>query len=127
MLLVVLLFVSPSFRTEIRWLIVGFTYRNRALAAPAASGELHHTEWNSSGLAGNETIVYLVNDPDDKLAEYSAKSGPTRSTSLPCEVPDITRLRRSWYLVTFYTQSSWDDCEGAPATNLGSMSTAPHL
>jgi hypothetical protein len=91
-----------------RWILLSKSYKAEVLAQPnSANGELKHVEWDGYGFAGMDTVVYLVFDPNDSLTKKSR----SKTSSLPCEVPQIIRLQRNWYSVMFYTESSWGDCD----------------
>jgi hypothetical protein len=98
-------------RDAARWFLWSKGYKAQVLGQPASeSGGLKHTEWDGWGFAGEDTVVYLVFDPNDSLAAVP-KDHPTRKFSgLPCEVPRIRRLESHWYAVMFYTDTSWGHC-----------------
>lgn len=99
-------------RIVTRWMLLSRTYQTKVSdQAKPAHGFLRHVEWDSWGFAGvGDTVVYLVLDPRDDLqaAAQSKKAG--RFPSIPCEVPQFTRLESQWYLVEFYADTTWAHC-----------------
>lgn len=96
---------------EGRWLLKRGEYTKQVLAQPSSPRrELKHIEWGGWGWAGQDTNVYLVYDPTDKLAE-AGKNKPGKFAGIPCDVPSVRALERDWYLVTFYTNTSWNNCD----------------
>jgi hypothetical protein len=101
-------------RTAERWLIWSHRYKGEVLAAPRArTGELRHLDWDGWGFVpSGDTDVYLVFDPGDSLA-YAAKHKLAGKVSgVPYEVDDVHRLEKNWYAVQFYTDETWDNCNG---------------
>ncbi len=93
-----------------RWLFEGGKYRQQVIAQPTSPrGDLKHIVWDGWGWAGQNNTVFLVNDPTDRLA-LALNSKPGKPVGVPCEVPSVRALERSWYLVTFYTGADWDNC-----------------
>jgi hypothetical protein len=92
-----------------KWLVKGAEYKKQVLAQPTSPrGDLKHIEWGGWGMAGQETIVYLVYDPADNLAVGADKPG--KFGGIPCEVQSVRPLDRNWYLATFYTNADWNNC-----------------
>ena len=104
------LFVFPKNRDNARWLLEADKYKERVLSqANSQQGDLKHIEWDSWGMAGLDTSVFLVYDPADKLKQ-AKNNQPGKFDGIPCEVPSVRALERSWYLVTFYTNDYWNSC-----------------
>jgi hypothetical protein len=98
-------------RDAARWFLWSKGYKAQVLGQMASeSGGLKHTEWDGWGFAGEDTIVYLVFDPNDSLAVVPKDHPPGKFSGIPCEVPRIRRLERNWYAVMFYTDTSWGHC-----------------
>jgi hypothetical protein len=107
----VLLRNELTMRSEVRWLWNSKTYKAQVLAQPGpANGDLRHIEWDGWGFAGNDTVVYLVFDPTDSLATAATRHGSGKFKGIPCEVPEVRHLEKSWYTVLFYTGLGWDGC-----------------
>jgi hypothetical protein len=95
---------------EGRWLLNGGDYRKQVFARPSPPhGYLKHIEWGGWGWAGQDTTVYLVFDPADNLAR-GPKNTPGKFNGLPCDGWSVRELQRTWYLVTFYTNTNWKNC-----------------
>jgi hypothetical protein len=93
-----------------RWSLAGGGYRQQVIAQPTPPrSDLKHIEWGGWGWAGQNTTVFLVYDPTDKLAR-AVNTKPGKGAGIPCEVPSIRAPERSWYIVTFYTGADWDNC-----------------
>jgi hypothetical protein len=100
-----------SVRDAARWLIWSKGYKAAVLGQPASEvGDLKHTAWDGWGFAGENTIVYLVFDPNDSLAAAPKDRPPGKVSGLPCEVSRIRRLESHWFAVMFYTDTSWGHC-----------------
>ena len=102
---------STHLQSIAKWFIQSREYKAKVMAQPAQpDGELRHVEWQSWGWGGNDTIVYLVFDPDDTLAAV-AKSGLSgKYPGIPCAVSRVRRQESEWYTVEFYTDSDWGYC-----------------
>ena len=105
-----LLIGSHPIRTAGRWAFNSGTYKTQVLSQAAPSpGDYRHIEWDGWGWGGNDTVVYLIYDPQDRL---SAQGGSTfMLDGKPCEVSGVRRLERAWYAVTFSTGAAWNDCQ----------------
>jgi hypothetical protein len=98
-------------RDAARWFLWSNGYKARVLAQPISeSGGLKHTEWDGWGFVGEDTVVYLVFDPDNSLAAAPKDHPPGKFSGIPCKVPRIRRLESHWYAVMFYTDTSWEHC-----------------
>jgi hypothetical protein len=75
------------------------------------SGEFKHIEWDVSGFAGLETVVYLVFDPTDSLAAAAKSHLSGKFSGIPCEVYRVRRMESHYYTVVFYTNTGWDSCD----------------
>jgi hypothetical protein len=76
------------------------------------NGELRHIEWDGwGGFGAGDTVVYLVFDPDDSLAEPAHKHLSGKFKGIPCDVPKVHRLERNWYTVLYYTDYEWSNCK----------------
>lgn len=95
-----------------RWLFWSAEYKKQVLAKPLPPpGQLRYIEWDGWGFSGLETSNYLVFDPDDKLALVRPKTAG-RFPEIPCSAAFIHPFEPHWYLVQYYTNSSWEVCEG---------------
>jgi hypothetical protein len=91
-----------------QWLFHSEEYKAKVLAQPApANGELRHIEWDGWGWGGNDTVVYLVYDPDDSLSAAAKSHSPGKFSGIPCEVYRVRRLESHYYTVLFYTDTGW--------------------
>ena len=104
-------------QTSARWMFSSHRYKSEVLAQPALNGEFRHIEWSGWGIAGQDTTVYLVYDPNDSLFAASRTQSGGRFSGLPCDVVGVHRLEANWYTVQFYTNESWGqkntlDCSG---------------
>ena len=108
----VLLFINKGdVRLWSRWILHSHELKARLLASPMpSSGELRHIEWDGWGFAGLETVEYLVFDPTDSLARATESHSKGRFPGIPCEVPMVRRMERSWYVVMYYTDTEWSNC-----------------
>ena len=99
---------------EARWLLSRTVEKQKVLSSEdLPPGDYKHIEWDGWGFAGaGDTTVYLVSDPDDTLArQLKAQKPPTFSIrGVPCEIWKYQRLENHWYIVTFYTDLSWNHC-----------------
>ena len=96
-----------------RWIFQAKTYKASVLALPVPPiGEFRHVEWEGWGFAGaGDTTVYLVVDPNDSLSEPAKDHLSGKFKGISCAVYRIHRLEKHWYTVTFYTDTSWGQCE----------------
>jgi hypothetical protein len=98
-------------RDATRWFLWSKAFQAQVLVQPVAdNGGLRHTVWDSWGFAGENTVVYLVFDPDDSLKALPRNRPPGRIRGIPCAVPRIRRLQSHWYAVMFYTDTDWQHC-----------------
>ena len=112
------LFVTPlaiwnysAAKTTARWLLWSRDYKSRVLSQPSSSsGELKHIEWDAWGWATIDTTVYLVFDPTNSLSLAASTHISGKFAGIPCEVPNVSRLESQWYIVTFYTNQEWRNC-----------------
>jgi hypothetical protein len=94
-----------------KWSLHSNEFRSQLMAQPnPVNGEFKHIEWDVSGYAGAETVVYLVFDPTDSLAAAAKSHSSGRFSGIPCEVYRIRRLESHYYTVVFYTDTGWDSC-----------------
>jgi hypothetical protein len=94
-----------------KWHLHSNAFRSQLMAQPnPANGEFKHIEWDVSGFAGMETVVYLVFDPTDSLATAAKSHSSGKFRGIPCEVDRVWRLESHFYTVLFYTDTSWDSC-----------------
>jgi hypothetical protein len=94
-----------------RWLLWSKDYKAKVLAQPSpAAGELRHVEWDVWGWGGNETVVYLVFDPNDSLSVANKSHSSGKFNGIPCEVYRVRRLENHYYAVHFYTDTGWNQC-----------------
>lgn len=99
-----------QWRWRAEWLVDSRNYKAEVLAQPQKSAALRHVEWDGWGLAGQDTVVYLVFDPDNTLAEAARTVRPGKYPGIPCEVPSVWKLENTWYTVLFYTNTDWNHC-----------------
>jgi hypothetical protein len=93
-----------------RWLAHSEQYKAEVMTQPQPpNGELKHIAWDGWGLAGIETIAYLVFEPDSKLTTVP-KTASGQYIGIPCAVWRVRRLEPHWYYVVFYTNTSWTEC-----------------
>ncbi len=78
-----------------------------ALAAPA-QGDYRHIVWDGWGFAGSDTVQYLVYDPQDCIRVPGKSAIVVNGKS--CSVWHVRRFEKAWYLVTFFTDTAWNDC-----------------
>src|SRR5262249_46234812 len=96
----------------LRWLIWSRQHKAELMRKPDPDkGELKHSVWDTWGIVpAGFTVTYLVFDASDSLALAANSRAPGRFKGIPCEVPDVSRLERQWYAVTFYTDEDWGSC-----------------
>ena len=96
-----------------RWLFQAKTYKASVLAQPVPpNGEFRHVEWEGWGFAGSgDTVVYVVVDPSDSLAEPAKNHLRGKFKGISCAAYRFNRLEKHWYTVAFYTDTSWGHCE----------------
>lgn len=99
---------SINVRATTRWMFWSKTYKAEVMAQPSSpEGGLRHIEWDSWGMAGQDTIMYLIFDPNNSL-DLAAKSRASgKAVGLPCDVWKVHRLENHWYSVVFYTNTGW--------------------
>jgi len=97
---------SETLRTEVRWITASNYWKAKVLQQPSqpVSG-MKYVIWGGWGMFAQDTDVYLVFSPDDKLYDHSASN----LGGLPCPVWRVQRLEKQWYSVTFYTNEGWDN------------------
>jgi hypothetical protein len=101
-----------SLREIGRWFLWSKSYKSEVLAQstnPLAK-ELKHIEWDGWGWAGSDTTEYVLFDPSDKLAVPAEQHLSGRFEGIPCGVYRIRRMENHWYMVLFYTDTTWDQC-----------------
>jgi hypothetical protein len=102
-----------AIRSVARWFLWSHDYENEVLAQPnSADGEFKHIDWDGWGGFAQDTPVYLVYDPGDKLSAASGRQSG-KYDGLPCKVRRISRLESHWYAVQFYTNQYWSDCHSS--------------
>jgi hypothetical protein len=105
------IFVKNHFaiRNAARWSLRSRHYKAEVLRQPdPPTGELKHIDWDGWGFPGaGDTNVYLVFDPTDSLTPSVKNRQPGKLSGIPCSVPQMSRLERQWYAVTFYTDERW--------------------
>jgi hypothetical protein len=95
----------------VKWSLEGQRYKAQAREAPTRNvGDLQHVEWDGWGWLGQDTMVYLVFDPNDMLLKASQEHSSGTFPGIPCKVYNVTQLEPHYYSVLFYTETSWDDC-----------------
>ncbi len=101
---------SESLRAQLKWFWGAKEFKSQVLAHPGkAPGELRHAEWDSWGMFGMDTKVYLVFDPTDSLSLAAARHSTGKIQGIPCIVASIRRLESHWYSVQPYAGSVWED------------------
>ena len=94
-------------RTDLRWLVDSKYWKAKVIEQPArADAGLRCVIWDGWGMFAQNTDVYLIFSPDDRLRNYS----PMNLSGLPVPVWRVQRLEKQWYSVTFYTSDGWDGC-----------------
>jgi hypothetical protein len=117
---VVALFMWLSPRDKIRWFVLAHRYKQEVIGyQPPPSGDLWHTYWDGWGAPGDKWDVFVVYDPSNSLLGASKTHQPVRASGIPCEVPDVERLRSQWYTVKFYMNETWGECPPATADKNG--------
>jgi hypothetical protein len=102
---------SFELRSMARWTLEANNYKAKVLAqAVSPSGELRHIEWDGWGFAGEDTVSYLVFDPNDSLSTAARDHSPGKFAGIPCAVSRVRRLESHYYIVLFYTDTDWDHC-----------------
>ncbi len=102
---------SHELHTRSRWDLKSREYKAEVLEQQNPSnGEFKHIEWDGWGWGGNDTVEYLVFDPNNSLAIAAANHISGKFSGIPCEVPLVRRLESHWYTVLFYTDETWDNC-----------------
>lgn len=109
---------EPTMLQSARWRLKSDSYKREVLAQPTAEvlgrpeldKGLRHIEWDGWGWGGNYTVVYLVFDPDNGLANAASSGSKGKYPGIPCEVYRVRRLESHWYTVHFYTDSDWNHC-----------------
>jgi len=97
-------------RSETRWLAASRSWKVQVLEqSPKNDSGVKTVIWDGWGMFAQDTDVYLVYSPDDRLRNYS----PSNLSGLPCPVWRVQRLEKQWYSVTFYTSEEWDYCGAA--------------
>jgi hypothetical protein len=103
---------SFELRSITRWTLGSNDYKVKVLAQPVPqNGVLKHIEWDGWGFAGEDTVAYLVFDPNDLLAAAAKSHSPGRFAGIPCAVSRVRRLESHYYTVLFYTDTDWDHCD----------------
>jgi hypothetical protein len=112
MLSAILVVNYSAVRDIARWVLWSRGYKAQVLGQPASESRgLQHTEWDSWGFGGEDTVVYLVFDPNNVLAAASKDHPSGILNGIPCEVSRIRRLESHWYAVRFFTGTSWNRCD----------------
>jgi len=103
---------SDDLRTTTRWLTHSQAYKEQVLTqSTPADGYLKHEEWDGwGGVGAGDTTVYLVSDPNDRLAAAAKAHLSGKFDGIPCPVVRVHRLEKSWYTVLFYTDTAWNYC-----------------
>ncbi len=95
----------------VRWLTGSAKYKSELLAGPPTPvGELRHMEWDGWGMAGQDTSVYLVYDPQNSLASAARHNLSGKVPGIPCGVSEVGRLQDHWYYAVLYTNTFWEWC-----------------
>jgi hypothetical protein len=103
--------ITNEIRWSAMWLYRSRELKGKVLAQPAPPlGELRSFDWDSWGMAGQDTEAYLVFDPIDSLYEAARSGRPGKFPGIPCKVPQVYRLESHWYSVLYYTNEVWDYC-----------------
>ncbi len=101
---------SYTVRTAFRWTFHSKMYKREVLEQQGPLPGLQHVEWDGWGWGGQDTYVYLVYDPKDRLREAIKTSTGVIAEGLPCEVSQIRRLEIYWYIVIFPIDGEWTNC-----------------
>jgi hypothetical protein len=105
-------------RSTLRWAFNSHDYKGRVMSQPQPPvGELKHVIWDAWGFvpAGN-TLMYIVNDPEDSLRVAGTNAQSGRVPGIPCPVDRVHRLEPQRYTILLFTDSNWNDC---PSENRG--------
>jgi hypothetical protein len=110
--LIVYDFKNPTAtRTRARWLLWSQRYKEEVLKQPASrSGDFKHIDWDGWGMFAQDTSIYLVFDPTDSLLKPAIERQSGNFKGIPCETQLVTRLEDHWYVVLFYTDETWGQC-----------------
>jgi hypothetical protein len=101
---------SESLRAELKWFWGAKEFKSQVLANPGKSpGELRHAKWDSWGMFGMDTKVYLVFDPTDSLSLPAARHSNGKIQGIPSVVASVRRLESHWYSVQLYAGSVWEN------------------
>jgi hypothetical protein len=96
-------------KSRVRWLFSSGKYKTQVLSQPsAAGGDFKHIEWDGWGFVSTNTTLYLVFDPTDSLSGAASNHASGNFAGIPCEVREVHRLERQWYIVEFYTSQEWN-------------------
>jgi hypothetical protein len=105
------LWLNSSTRWTLRWWFSSGSYKSSTLTQlESEKHELRHVEWDAWGWGGEDTEVYLVFDPTDALASAAKDGKPGKFTGIPCEAFRVRRMQSQWYLVEYYTATTWAQC-----------------
>jgi len=99
---------EPRLWQSAKWMLNSDRYKREVLAQSASSMELKHIEWDGWGFGGNNTVIYLVFDPQNALVG-AVRNGARRNFQT-CGVERVRRLENHWYTVRYYTGYEWRDC-----------------
>jgi hypothetical protein len=69
---------------------------------------LPHAVWRQWGFLSVWTVAYLVFDETDALASFAFRGGDV--PGVPCGVWHVLPLQKQWYVVTLYSEQTWDVC-----------------
>lgn len=96
---------------RIRWKAQSDEFRRQMEELPRSDDTLPHLVWDCWGF-GDSTRAYLVYDVSDTLLTppYQPRRGSI--PGIKCPASDVRRLEAQWYIVTLYTDTDWDHCEG---------------
>jgi hypothetical protein len=101
---------SAQIHSLVRWTFHSREFKARVLSREPEPNALRHTIWTVGGFAGENTVIYLVFDPNNSLESAALSKKPGKFAGLPCEVFRVRRLESQWYTTQFYTDSEWDRC-----------------
>jgi hypothetical protein len=104
-----LMFLSAErLRPRARWLFLSKSFKREVLHLVAdPKNGLRYEEWDGWGMAGQDTIVFLIYDPTDELGEGLRNSSSGQFAAIARHTWHWERLERCWYSVTFYTNDPW--------------------
>lgn len=105
-----LLIESYTVRTAFRWTFNSKTYKKQVLEQHSSFAGLQHIDWDGWGWGGQDTYVYLVYDPKNRLEDAAETDTGVKAEGVPCEVSAVYRLENHWYTVTFFTDAEWTNC-----------------